>query len=226
MTLSVAEYNIKYKDLYAVELPFAPPTDVRMNLNSEQQAEIARLLNAPKATHKIRLTNSSNAPFTTAPALLIKDDRVLAQGMMTYTSTAGNVDLEITKAVDIQVTKGETETARTPSAIRLNGDLYTRVDLTGSVKLTNYRKETAEIEVTRHVLGNVTSATNKGDIKRINVMENDKYTPMGSYPAWWGWYSWPSWWSQLNGIGRVSWKVNLEAGKSVDLNYNWNYFWR
>jgi hypothetical protein len=226
MALSVAEYNVRYKDIYTVELPFAPPPEFRVNLNSEQQSEIARLLNAPKATHKIRLTNSGNAPFTTAPALIIKDDRVLAQGMMTYTSTGGNVDLDITKAVDIQVTKSETETARTPNATKLNGDLYTRVDLSGSIKLTNYRKETTEIEVTRYVLGNVTSASNNGEVRKINIMENDRYTPIGSYPLWWNWYNWPSWWSQLNGVGRVTWKVNLDSGKSLDLNYNWNYFWR
>jgi hypothetical protein len=226
MVLPVAEYNLKYKDIYAVELPFSPPTDVRLNLNNEQHAEMARLLNAPKATHKIRLTNNSNAPLTTAPALIVKDNRVLAQGMMTYTSSGGNVDLEITKAVDIQVAKSETESGRTPSATRFNGDLYTRVDLNGSIKLTNYRKATSEIEVTRYVLGNVTTAGQNGEVQKINVMENDRYTPVGSYPSWWGWYSWPSWWSQLNGVGRITWKVNLESGKSLDLTYNWNYFWR
>jgi hypothetical protein len=226
MALPVAEYNLKYKDVYILDLPFSPPTDVRMNLNNEQQAEMARLLNAPKAAHKIRLTNNSNAPLTTAPALIVKDNRVLAQGMMTYTSSGGSVDLEITKAIDIQVAKSETETGRTQSATKFNGDFYARVDLNGSIKLTNYRKETSEIEVTRYVLGNVTTASQNGEVRKINVMENDRYTPIGSYPTWWGWYSWPSWWSQLNGVGRVSWKVNLEAGKSVDLTYNWNYFWR
>jgi hypothetical protein len=226
LALPVAEYNLKYKDIYAVDLPFSPPTDVRMNLNNEQQAEMARLLSAPKATHKIRLTNNSSAPLTTAPALIIKDNRVLAQGMMTYTSSGGNVDLEITKAVDIQVAKSETESGRTPSATKFNGDFYSRVDLNGSIKLTNYRKETSEIEVTRYVLGNVTTASQNGEVRKINVMENDRYTSMGSYPTWWGWYNWPSWWSQLNGVGRISWKVNLEPGKSLDLTYNWNYFWR
>jgi hypothetical protein len=226
MALPVAEYNLKYKDIYTLELPFSPPTDVRMNLNNQQQAEMARLLNAPKAAHKIRLTNNGSAPLTTAPALIIKDDRVLAQGMMTYTSSGGSVDLEITKAVDIQVAKSETESGRASDARRFNGDLFSRVDLNGSIKLTNYRKVPSEIEVTRYVLGNVTSAGQNGEVQKINVMENDRYTPMGAYPSWWGWYSWPSWWSQLNGIGRIDWKVNLEAGKSVDLTYNWNYFWR
>lgn len=226
MSLPVAEYNLKYKDIYTVELPFSPPTDVRLNLNNEQQAEIARLLNAPKATHKIRLINNSSAPLTTAPALIVKDDQVLAQGMMTYTSSGGNMDLEITKAVDIQIAKNESETGRTPNATKFNGDFYTRVDLSGSIKLTNYRKEISEVEVTRYVLGNVTTASQNGVVKKINVMENDKDISTGANPLWWGWYSWPSWWSQLNGIGRITWKVNLEPGKSVDLTYNWNYFWR
>lgn len=226
MTLPVAEYAMKYKDVYALELPFAPPSDVRMHLNNEQQAEIARLLAAPKAAHKIRLTNTSNAPLTTAPALLVKGDRVLAQAMMTYTSAGASVDIEITKAVDIQVSKSEQETSRTPNALRWNGDWYAKVELAGSVKLTNYRRESSEIELTRYVLGNVTSVGNGGQIQKLNVLENDRYVSPGEYPLWWRWYSWPAWWHQLNGMGRITWRVTIEPGKSVDLNYNWHYLWR
>ncbi len=226
LSLPIAEYTLKYKDIYTLELPFAPPAEARMNsnLNSEQQAEIARLLNAPKVTHKIRLINSSNAPLTTAPALIVKDDRVLAQGMMTYTATGASVDLELTKAIDIQVAKSENELSRTPNAVRWNGNWFTRVELSGSVKLTNYRKEASEIEVTRYILGNITAANNGGEVKKLNVTEEDKFVP--SYPSWWYWYSFPSWWQQFNGIGRARWKLNLEAGKSIDLTYNWHYFWQ
>jgi hypothetical protein len=226
LSLPIAEYNLKYKDLYTLELPFAPPAEARvnMNINSEQQAELTRLLNAPKVTHKIRLTNSSNAPLTTAPALLIKDDRVLAQGMMTYTAAGASVDLELTKAVDIQAVKNESEQSRTPNAVKWNGNWFTRVDLSGAVKLTNYRKEAAEIEVTRYILGNITAANNNGEIKKLNVTEEDRFVP--TYPSWWYWYSFPSWWQQFNGIGRARWKVNLDAGKSIDLTYNWHYFWQ
>ncbi len=226
MTLPVTEFTVKYKDIYALELPFAPPADVRANWSSEQQADLARLMNAPKAMHKIRLTNSSAMPLTTAPVLLVKDDRVLAQAMMTYTASGASLDINLTNAVDIQVTKSETETTRTPNALRWNGDWFIRVELNGSVKLTNYRKETSEIEVTRYALGNVTSADNQGVIQKVNVLENDQYVSLGEYPSWWRWYSWPSWWHQLNGIGRVTWKISLEPNKSIDLNYKWNYFWR
>jgi hypothetical protein len=226
MTLPVTEFTVNYKDSYALELPFAPPADVRANLNNEQQADLARLMNAPKATHKIRLTNSSAMPLTTAPVLLVKDDRVLAQAMMTYTASGASLDIDLTKAVDIQVTKSESEITRTPNALRWNGDWFIRVELNGSLKLTNYRKETSEIEITRYALGNITSADNKGVIQKVNVLENDQYISLGEYPSWWRWYNWPSWWHQLNGIGRITWKVSLEPNKSIDLNYKWNYFWR
>ena len=226
MVLPVAEYTLKYKDVFALDIPFAPPPEVQANVNTQQQAEMARLLSAPKVMHKIRLLNQSSYPLTTAPALIFRDDRVLAQGMMTYAAIGGNTDLDITKSVDIHVKKSDNETKRTPNAVQWHGYDYGRVDLKGTISLTNYKKQPVEIEVTRHVLGNASSADHDGVITKINVFENDRYTPSGQYPVWWGWYSWPDWWSQVNGVGLITWKVSLEPDKGVDLGYEWNYFWR
>ncbi len=226
MVVPVAEYSIPYSDVFALELPFAPPPEVRANLNSEQEAEMARLFSAPKVAHKIRLNNKGSYPLTTAPALVIRDNRVLAQGMMTYTAIGATSDIEITKAVDIQVVKSDAETARVPNAVRWQGDDYARVDLAGKIKLTNYRDKPVEIEVTRHVLGNVNSADNEGGITRVNVFEDGSYLGAGAYPLWWRWYSWPQWWSHFNGASRINWKIRIEAGKGADLTYTWHYFWR
>src|SRR5205823_4966058 len=73
----VAEYSLKYTDVFTVDIPFAPPPQARANLNSEQQAELARLLSAPRAIHRIRMSNSTKQPITTAPALILKGDQVL-----------------------------------------------------------------------------------------------------------------------------------------------------
>ena len=42
----------------------------------------------------------------------------------------------------------------------------------------------------------------------------------------WSWSRMPSWWPRLNGVTRMTWKTNLEAGKSMALEYDWHYFWR
>jgi hypothetical protein len=57
----------------------------------EQNPELMRLLAAPKVMHALRLKNRSEHPLTTAPALIISGDRVLAQGTMTYTPRGAEV---------------------------------------------------------------------------------------------------------------------------------------
>ncbi|MCG3148025.1 MAG: hypothetical protein PCFJNLEI_01467 [Verrucomicrobiae bacterium] len=229
MVLPVTEFTVPYRDVYTLELPFAPPPEVWRNFNNQQQGELARLLSAPKVMHKIRLENKSEHPFTTAPALIVQNDRVLGQGMMTYTSKGGQSDLPITAAVDIQVKKTDTETKRTPNAVNWDGNSYARIDLTGAVRLTNYGSKPVDLEVTRYVLGNITEAGNDGKIEMVNVFEDSSFAPSGGAdyrPYWWSWWNWPYWWSRFNGIGRADWKLTIAAGKSESLNYTWHYFWR
>ncbi len=224
MVLPVAEFPLEYTDLYTLEIPFAPPPEVRRSFNSQRQAELAKLFHAPKVMHKIRLRNKSPYPLTTAPAIIQQDGRLLGQGMMTYTPAGGSVDLTITTAVDVSVKKSDTETGRTPNAATRGGYKYDRINLEGSISLTNYRNKAVELEIVRYVLGNASDA-GKGRIEKVNVHEGAWQIGRG-YPNWWRWYSWPSWWHHLNGMSRVQWKIKLEAGKSVELPYKWHYFWR
>ena len=228
MVLPVSEITVPYHDVYVLELPFAPPVEIWQRFNNNQQSELARLLSAPKVMHKIRLSNSGDSPFTTAPALIANDKQVLAQAMMTYTPKGGTVDLDVTTAVDVLVKKTDIETKRSPNAVDWDGSSYTRVDLAGTITLTNYRKQPVELEVVRNVLGSVTEAGQDGKFEAVNVLEDSSYMADSSsnQPSWWGWWNWPNWWSHFNGVNRITWKQKVEPGKSVDLKYAWHYFWR
>jgi len=221
MVLPVVEFPLDYKDVYILDLPFAPPPMVSRRFNNRQQAELARLFSAPKVMHNIRLANKSKYPLTTAPALILRKDRVLGQGMMTYTAVGGTTDLKITAAVDVQVEKSDREAKRTPNAARWRGDNYDRFDLAGKITLTNHLKKDIDLEVTRKILGHVDEAGQKGVVEQLNMF--DRYV---EYPYWWNWYSWPYWWTHFNGIGQVTWKMPLKPGKKIELTYNWHYFWR
>jgi len=226
MVLPIAEFTLPYKDIFTLELPFAPPREVRSNLNSDQQRELARLFNAPKVMHKLRLTNNSKYPLTTAPALIIRDGHILAQGMMTYTSTGANVDLPITTAVDFQIKKNDVETKRTPDAVRENGNSYSRIDLAGKIAITSHRSQSAQLEIPRYVLGAADRADHEGKVEKLNAFEDGEFLGSGDQPSWWNWYGWPAWWNYFNGTGRVTWKLALEPKQIVELNYDWHYFWR
>jgi len=223
MVLPVAEFTLPYKDIYTLKVLYAPPSEVRANVNREQESEIARALAAPKVEHKLRLTNSSQFPLTTAPALIMADGRVLAQGMMTYTAMKAVTDLPLTTAVDVKVKRSDTETGRTPNALRRNGNDYGRTDLAGTITLTNYAEKPVLVEVTRYVLGHVGKAG--GDGKAANLDPYGDDAPTVSEP-WSRWYPWPGWWRQVNGLGRFTWTLTIAPGKSAELGYTWHYFWQ
>jgi len=226
MVVPVAEFTIPYQDIYLLNLTYTPPREVFRQFNTQQQAELARLFNAPKAMHKLRLTNKSEYPLTTAPALIFRQGRLLAQGMMTYTAVGAETDLDMTTAVDVQVKKQDKETKRTPNAVNWDGNQYMRIDLAGTVTVTNRLTQPIELEVSRQVLGDIDEAGHDGKILHIGALDEDQYLVMPNSPYWWGWYNWPYWWSRLNGNAQVTWKLRLDPGKSVDLDYAWHYFWR
>jgi hypothetical protein len=218
----VGQFTMKYRDIYVVEVPFGPPGDAVRQFNVQQQAEVARLMNAPKFTHKIRLSNTTRTPLTTAPAVLMRNQRILSQGMMTYTPAGGSSDLTVTTAVDIKIKKSEKETKRTADALNWRGHSFARLDMSGTFQLANFRDQTVEVEVVRFVVGEVDSADNFAKTERVSLLEGDDGV---ARPAWWGWYQWGYGWDQVNGVSRATWNAKIEPGKTLDLGYTWHYFW-
>jgi hypothetical protein len=208
-----------------LDLPFGPPPEVRHNFNSEQQARLAQLYHSPKVMHKIRLANNAECPLTTAPAMILRQGRVIAQGMMTYTAVGASSDLELTAAVDIAVEKLDKETERIPDAVKWDNNAYARSNLTGTISLTNRRSDTVSLEIRRSILGQIDNASREGSIEHLGRHEGGWMDP-DSLPFWWSWYNWPYWWYHFNAVGRVSWECEIEAGKTIELEYKWHYFWR
>ena len=223
LVLPIRSFQLGYRDVYRLEVPFAPPRDVRQGLQSERVIELARQLAAPKARHVLRLKNGDDAPLTTAPALVLAGGRVLAQGRMTYTPKGVEADLEINVAVDVCVETEEHEAKRDPGPIRLGSDTYGRVDIAGSITLTNRKPVAVEIEVRRRALGLADAVGQDGSMKQLDLVAA---WGGGPAPGWWGWWSWPYWWFQHNGFAEFRWDVKLASGAATKLEAGWHYFWR
>jgi hypothetical protein len=226
MVIPITEYELDYTDVYALNIPFTPPTEALRKMNQNQRNDLSRAFHSPKVKHKIRIENKSNQPLTTAPAMILKDGRLVAQGMMTYTSVGANVDIELTTAVDITVKKSDIEIKRTPNAVKWDGSNYTRIDLEGAITLTNYKKKPTIVEITRYTLGNVDTVSQDGKKEMVNPFEDHSFLPKGPTGSWWQSYSWPWWWYRFNGIGRITWTTTLEPNKETEHQYKWHYFWR
>ncbi len=144
MVVPVTEFELPYEDVFTVNLPVSPPAELLQQLNTDQQREMARLLHAPKAIHQARLTNESSYPLTTAPALLMREGQLLGQAMMTYTPVGGQVDVEVTAAVNIAVAKQDLETGRTPNAANWGGNSFDRLDLEGTIDCEQSHRQVSQ----------------------------------------------------------------------------------
>ena len=225
MVVPLAEFDLSYEDVYVLDLPFAPPMELRQRFDSDQQLELAKRFHAPKAMHVLRLKNTSNAPLTTAPALILKDETVLAQGLATYTPKGGTCDLEVTEAVNVSVDRSDTQIETLPNAVTWNGDSYARIRMQGTVALANFTDRPIHLEVRRSVLGRVDEAALDGKVTQAG-QGDDGWAFEEGVPFWWSWYNWPWWWYHFNTIGRVTWDLTLEPSKDLTLTYRWSYYWR
>ncbi|MHC4527543.1 MAG: hypothetical protein ACYS29_06680, partial [Planctomycetota bacterium] len=73
--------------------------------------------------------------------------------------------------------------------------------------------------------GNIDTASHDGTIDQLGRHEGGWMTS-GGQPFWWRWFNWPSWWYHFNGVGRITWKLDLQPKKTTELQYGYHYFWR
>ena len=146
--------------------------------------------------------------------------------MTTYTAVGADLDLPITTAVDIQVKKSDKEINRQHNAATWENNIYAKINLEGTIKLTNRRaaRPGSRLRATYSAMRRKPTMTARSSCRTCS--KDNSLGPVGPYPYWWGWYSWPHWWSHFNGVAKVAWTLDLEPGKSVDLKYTWSYYWR
>lgn len=106
--------------------------------------------------HKLRLKNATPYPWTTAPAMVMKDQRALAQNTLDYTPKGGQVTLPITIAADIQARAEETEIKREREVDVFKNYRYDLVTVEGKLTMKNFKKEGAAMEVVKRLVGEIT----------------------------------------------------------------------
>ena len=215
------DVTVPYEDVYVWEVPFVPPREIWRHVGSSQQRELARRLTGAKAMHKVRLTNTGKAPWTTGPATIFRDATPLGQQLMTYTSLNNKVDLPITVAVDLNTKKEEAEVGRQHKALHINGHSYTKVTIRGKLTLTNFKAKPVRLSVKRQIVGAVTEASGDGKILRSNTTEGAGLDFEGYY--WWRW-GWPWWWLHANPLSQVAWETTVPAGKAETFEYTYHYY--
>jgi hypothetical protein len=163
-----------------------------------------------KVWHQLELTNTADVPWTTGPAMLLRSFLPLGQELLTYTPRGGRTLLPITVAVDVRGTHEEEEIDRKPKALRWGSYEWAHVRKKGTVTVTNYRDEPADMLISVNTGGKVESASDDGTIK-INATRVEDW--FGGHAA-------------INNHSDVAWSLTLEPGETRTVSYVVSYYVR
>ncbi len=204
------EGTFAYQDTYQLKVGPVPPRFIA----GDRQDELHHALRSPKVVHGLRIRNASAVPWTTGPAMLMRDGRALSQDLVRFTPPGAETILPVAEMADLLVRTRDTEQTRT-SNIRIDGELYTQVFMKGTVTLSNPRKEALTVEVERTFYGKAEKVDQRGAADAFDFAEA---------PGLRG--AWPYWWRAVNGMFQATWKPVVEPGKSVELTCEWSYYRR
>jgi hypothetical protein len=149
--------------------------------------------------HKLKLTNASGYPWTTAPAMVTSGNQPLSQDSINYTPKGANSELKVTVATDLKGTRTEVEKSRQTTEI-LNRS-YFNVTADGNLKIKSFKGKPVTVTVKKTVIGEVTSAGQGGSA--VKTTEGFR---------------------AVNPTSIITWEVPLQPGEEKSLDYTYHTY--
>jgi hypothetical protein len=211
--VSIMDESVTYEDVYLWRVADDPeyarrqwsPTYTRQQQaprTPEQEALEQEWLN-PKVWHALRLKNGSKAPWTTAPALVIKGWQPISQSMLLYTPVGGTVDLTTTVAPDIASQRTDLEVGRQSRAITVSSHVYDLVKVKGELRLRNHKAQAVRVIVKRELEGAVEETSEGGTAAKL---------ARGA--------------AGLNPVSQITWDLSLAPGAERVMTYTYSVYVR
>lgn len=188
-SFSIFSSSIPYEDLYEVTI------NDYVNFYSTQNIQKNDDLFFD-VYHSLRITNSTNFPFTTAP-VFVQDEKLnpLAQDQIKYTPKGSKVKVQLSKAVDVQVKGEETELNRSDNLKKFNNAQYRKVTIKGIIHVENLQDKNIKLNVNKLIMGEITEVSDNGVISK------------------------PGKFSGLNPSTSAEWNVELTGNQKKDITY-------
>jgi len=148
--------------------------------------------------HSLRLTNTGQVPWTTAPAETVKNGQILGQDILSYTPPKGQETLRITQALNVRADQEELETDRELNAVQRYGHSFDRLTLEGTLRVTNYKGTPVTVEVSKMLQGELLSTSPEAKTRAVT-------TAIG----------------RINPVREVVWEITLAPGQSQEITYTY-----
>lgn len=154
--------KIPFEHLYTWDIPsYIDIYDNYRQPDPQQQQEIV--------WHVLKLTNTTDRPWTTAPASTTKDGRLLGQDTLHYTPPGQSTDLRITQALNVRAEQNEYEINREREAARYYGRRYDLVTFQGELAVVNLTGRPITLKITKTITGELQKADGEPEANKLGA---------------------------------------------------------
>jgi len=201
-TYNVFSENVSYEHIYQWNIEDQPRVDAFGIAQNMQAAGSDRSTNQ-NVWHALRLKNTSNFPWTSAPTLVVSGSKPIAQDTLIYTPKSASSILKPTIATDIRASHEENEVDRQKDVQRRHNYNYDQVTVEGKLTIKNYKSKAVQLNITDRVRGTVESQTNDGKSEKLaEVITVD------------------------NPLSWLTWEIRLQAGEERIIKYRYKVWLR
>ena len=192
--------SVPYKHIYQWKIPDYVNEEDRYSYRRRREQEREP---AEEVWHCLRIENTGNVPWTTAPAEIVKEGLILGQDTLNYTPAQGKTTLRITQAVSVKAEQLELETERKRDAAQLYGTHYDLITVEGKLSLTNFQAKAISLEITKTLSGELKSSQPEAKIKKLARGLR-----------------------RMNGVMELTWTIELKPGERKQLSYIYDVYVR
>ena len=186
--------TVPYHEFYQWEIPDYITSEDRYGQPSQEDPDTPEVV-----WHSLRLTNTTELPWTTAPAQLLQSGNIIGQDVLNYTPPQAQATVRITQAVSVRAEQNEVEVEREREAIRMYGYSFDRVAIQGTLRVTNYKQETISLEITKTI---------SGDLKTTTPTAEDVTLARGL--------------ARMNPVHRLTWTLDLAPEQQQEITYTYD----
>ncbi len=141
--------RVQYEHIYLWEVPDLVTLDDRGYRRDSGRQDLPE----DQVWHSLKIRNTTNYPWTTAPALAVKGSVPVAQDVLKYTPPKGQNNLKLTVATDIRAEQSEKEVSR--SVVNIGHDDYDEVTVDGTLLVKNMKPNSVKMNVKKMLTGEV-----------------------------------------------------------------------
>lgn len=198
-------------DIFTAEVPTEHVYEVILSQNSPSYTT-AYSFEQQKlpVVHTLKLTNTSDYVWTSAPAMVVKNDKSkispVSQDLLKYTSLKDNINLKLTEAPDVAIKFTEKEIARKvndKSIKEANNRLryYDIVTVEAEIEIQNYKSKEIRLDTKRAIIGKLLESNEKWKLAP-RIKSYDSFNPYTD----------------------VCWELKIKAGETRKIVYKYDVF--